>query len=226
MIEIKHNQKGLWIESGILDDINPGDKLDFIPLNGHKDGMEKKIIEFAKRKAIEEDPITFNKKNAQHSDTYKFIMGAMTEVLVEFYLKMFELTNYDLKTIHDTSENKFEKGFDLVGISGYKSTFKAHIQVKWRFDSNHKFKASSLKTMVERFKEEGIDSRNLYLIVVSARQENPKDVLHWRDTFPDMNIITGRKMSEKIMTIQCIDKNNHPFTEFWEYFKESLETVN
>lgn len=224
MIELTHKHKKLWIESGILNNIYDKNK-NVIPINGKKDSIESRAKHFAKLKAIEENT-NLTLKNAQTSDTYKFVIGAMMETLAEFYLKLFELSNHNLRFIEDTSEDQFERGYDYTGMAGIHGDIPIQIQIKWRDDAKHIFTKSDLWTMWNRALEENIKPKNLYLVVISSKETKGSNVLHYKEGFkeewaPKMKIITGANMRDNIYTLQS-NRDLSPFEEFWFTFKECL----
>jgi hypothetical protein len=225
-IELTHIQRYLWLESNVFDNLKD-DLGNTIPLFGKgadKKGqnMEKLLYEFAKKEAVRRYP---SNKFSQIKE-YKFIIGALMEVLAEFYLKFFELNNYDLRVVIDTSENKFQKGYDFIGLAGHNGDVKIQVQVKWRKDKKYRFNKFNLKTMLEMAEQENIKDKDLYLIVVSADFSDPYEVLNFRENFRSeysskIKIITGRTIANKINN--DLKRSDDVWGTFWGFFKESLE---
>jgi len=234
IIQINHNQKHFWVESQILD-ILPDSPFQNFPLLGKSKkqwgGVEGKIQQFAKQQAMLADP-KLKFKYAQTSDVYRFVMGAMTEVFAEFYIKFFDSSNCNLRFLQDTSDNPMHRGSDFLGKAGYKGTLNIQAQIKWRKDPKHQFTEVELFTMLDEAKKANIDYRDLYLYVISADTNDPSEVLchkaGFRDEYHDkMQIITGRMMSDCIINKTRIEGNvaMHPTTQFWAYFRESVNSV-
>jgi hypothetical protein len=232
MITINHNQKHLWLESKILDDFYETSEKKLVCsflgkkiIRGKNPAIEAQIVKFAKDKAIEVDnSLTY--KTAQTSDVYRFVVGNMMEVLAEFYLKLFEVNNHNLSFIKDTSDDIFNRGFDLIGKAGIYGDMDVQIQVKWRDDKKHLFKIGELYTMLDEAEKANIMDKNLYLMVMSSDELNGSKVLHYKDDFKQLyqsriNVITGKMMEQKIIGLRS-GRGLSGMEEFWTYFKECL----
>lgn len=226
-IKIDHLQKSFWIESKILENCYDSEGKP-LPINGKRGSIESEVKKFAIKKAIEENPV-LTKKTAPSSDTYRFIIGAMMEVLSEFYIKLFELSNFNLQLIEDTSDEKYQRGYDFIGKAGPLGDIDVQIQIKWRDDSKHLFTKKDLHTMVDEAEKAEIRNKNVWLVVVSSTEMKGYEVLSWKDEFKAnyldrFRIITGKIMEYKIARLQSSRKLSG-FEEFWTLFKESLEML-
>lgn len=192
MIKLQHHYLWLWKESRLLDDLLR-DKYGYLqPLATYINELRPAAKKLTKRFSVV--------GQAEH-DTYADYFGWLGEVLCEFWLKKFG-HRYDLCGIGDTSDNKFNRGFDLTARSLFSEELVSQIQVKMRGREDARFSAKDLFTFMNEGAMANVLPAYLVLMVPTCTLK-PEELLSYRDEFNKLGwkrfrIITGPCMQRDI----------------------------
>lgn len=188
MIKLHHKFVWLWKESGLLDELQYDEYGLLQPLSFYI----KELRKTAKRLA---------KAHPEQEDGYINYFGWLGEVLCEFWLKKFG-HRYDLCSIGDTSDSKFNRGFDLTARSIFSEELVSQIQVKMRGREDAHFGAKDLLTFMDEGAKAGVLPAYLVLMVPTCTLRL-EELLSYRDEFNKLGwkrfrIITGPCMQRDI----------------------------
>jgi hypothetical protein len=217
MIQLRHLQTKLWLESNILSnlcllDTNPKTLRNILD----------EVKEYAIKRTIEKTGC--KKSEVKKEQEYKNTFGWMGEVLCEFWLHTFG-HRYDLAAVRDTSENEFQRGFDFTSSVIIDAESSAIIQVKMQ-NEDRAFTQKALYTFLDEALIKGIRPRNTILMVPT--NELPKgEILSWKDDFKkrysSQIIYIGRNaMSREIRSLHSTIQGNNPNLEFFIRFRDCI----
>ena len=216
-ITITHLHKNYWTDSKILDNMHDEDG-NAKPLKTYLREARK----FALGVAAHETGC--KKSEAQLTDEYKFIYGAMGEVLSEFWFKLF-CGRYDITGITDTSANKFQRGYDFTGISVFDMMMNVLIQVKMQGKPTP-FELGKLLTFFDEAEKAGSLPQYTILMVPTSELSND-DILSYKKNFKQDYLSKMRFIGQNEMDTAIIQLPSNRFKnanlEFFTRFKESLE---
>jgi hypothetical protein len=214
---LTHLQKHYWTDSKIFDNMYDED--------GNAKTM-KTYLKEARKFALGVAALEAGckKSEAQITNEYKFIYGAMGEVLSEFWLKLF-CGRYDIAGIADTSANKFQRGYDFTGMSVFDMLMNVLIQVKMQGKPTP-FELGKLHTFFDEAERAGSLPQYTILMVPTSDLSND-DILSYKKNFKQdylskMRFIGHNEMDNAIIQLPS-NRFKNANLEFFTRFKESLE---
>jgi hypothetical protein len=213
---INHRLANLWIESRILDNL--------IDIDGNPKPLGAYLKEIRKFCLSRATTINNCKKgDAQITDEYKVALGAMGEVLCEFWLKIFGC-RYDIHNITDTSQNQFQRGYDFTGLSIFDTSMDVLIQIKMQGKPTP-FELGKLFTFFDEATKAKSLPQYTILMVPTSRLSHDEILSYKKDFKQDylskMRFIGFNEMDSAIMQLPSHRFNNANL-EFFTRFKESL----
>jgi len=154
---------------------------------------------------------------------YKFIYGAVGEILVMVWLYLFGHL-YDIGDVRDTSHNETQRGVDFIARA-MNATWMYGIQVKMRADDEAVFTTKTLHTLMDELSRVGY--WRVFLVVPTSTLDKEEAVTYKYGLNKDVNICF---IGHKAMTYR-IKGWEHPeygkkLEGFWNFFKRVVSDIH
>lgn len=154
---------------------------------------------------------------------YKFIMGALGEILVMVWMYLFGY-KYDIQNVLDTSDDKFARGLDFMAAA-VNTLQRWGIQVKMRTDENKVFSLNTLFTMMDELEKQSLD--RVFLVVPTSSHHSKETALSFNEGFNKNKKV--RFIGQRDM-VECIKGWEHPtygkkLGGFWNFFQSVVTEI-